>query len=79
MHLLRELAAQEGHDDQACCRFKVQGSGFRAWGSRIMFSDFGCIVQGVELRIHGLGIRVLGSDFRIQDSGFRFQGSGFKV
>ena len=45
--------------------FRVQGSGFRFWGS--------------GFRVQGSGFRFWGSGFRVQGSGFRVQGLGFQL
>ena len=50
---------------------RVQGSGFRVYGSWFM-------VQGSGFRLQVPGFRVQGSGFRVKISGFGVQGSGLR-
>jgi hypothetical protein len=55
--------------------FKVQGSGFRVWGSRFFWLCCGVYYFKVGVLCGGSEVERLG--FRVWGIGFRVQGSGF--
>ena len=54
---------------------RVQGSGFRGWGSEFGVQGLGCEVWGFGFRVQGLGFGVWGWGFVVEGSGLRVEGS----
>ena len=57
---------------------RVQGTGFRFWGTGSRLEGTGFKVSGLGLRVTALEYMVQGLGFRVQSSGFRVQGLGFR-